>query len=250
MLTLERHKEILDILNRKNAVTVSELAKALNTSESTVRRDLNTLDKQKKLNKVFGGATAIRQMAGAAENKVSYRENINTAEKEAIARYAASLIHDDDFVFIDAGTTTSKLVDFITNDKATYVTNGIEHGLKLLRKGFNAYLIGGRIKPVTESVVGAEGVKNLSGFNFTKAFLGTNGIDIKAGFTTPDLEEARIKQTAIEKSYVSFVLADSSKFRITTPITFGNLSSCCIITDKKIPGEWSDYTAIKIVNNG
>ena len=247
MLTQERHKEILDLLNKKSVVTVSELSEMFETSESTIRRDLALLDKQKKLNKIFGGAQAIRQVSGALENEVSIRENVMRPQKDKIARYAAKLINDDDFVFIDSGTTTSMMIDYIGPTKATFVTNGIAHSLKLLRKGLNAYLIGGRIKPVTESVVGAEGGNSLSGYNFTKAFLGANGIDLNAGFTTPDLEEAHIKRTAANNSYVSFVLADSSKFRKTTPITFANLNKCCIITDKAPGNDWSDITAIKVV---
>lgn len=247
MLTQERHKEILDLLNRQSVVTVSELAEMLGTSESTVRRDLTALHKQKKLKKIFGGASALRQVAGAAENEVSYRENIMSEEKDRIARYAATLINDGDFVFIDSGTTTSKMIDYLGETKATFVTNGITHAHKLLRRGLNAYLIGGRIKPVTECVVGAKGAQDVSNYNFTKAFIGANAVDINAGFTTPDLEEAHIKRTAVEKSYVSFILADSSKFMKTTPITFAALADCCIITDKPLPEDWPEKTVVKVV---
>lgn len=81
MLTQERYQTILQLLNEKNSVTVSELTKLLNTSESTIRRDLATLDEMGKLHKVFGGATSLRQTSGAFEDSVIMRENVMSEEK-------------------------------------------------------------------------------------------------------------------------------------------------------------------------
>lgn len=90
----------------------------------------------------------------------------------------------------------------------------------LIHKGMQTYIVGGKIKPLTEAVVGAEAIKSINCFNFTKAFMGANGIDIGSGFTTPDIEEGLIKETAINKSYMAFVLADHSKFRRVYSVTF------------------------------
>lgn len=127
-------------------------------------------------------------------------------EKKAIAIYCAKLINDTDFVYIDAGTTTDILTDYITNKNATYVTNGITHAKNLIRKGLTTYTIGGRIKPATEAIMGAEGLRSLKTFNFTKSFMGTNGIELNAGFTTPDMEEGLIKEEVIKRSYMSLFL--------------------------------------------
>ncbi len=247
MLTQERYQTILQILNAKSAVTVTELAQLLNTSESTVRRDLNSLDEMGKLKKVFGGATAVTSLEGISEDSFSRRETVMTAEKDAIARYSAGLINDSDFVYIDAGTTTARLIEYIENTKATYVTNGIGHARRLIQKGMSAYVIGGKIKPVTEAVVGAQGMKSILSFNFTKAFMGANGIDITSGFTTPDIEESLIKERAIEQSYMSFVLADHTKFEKVYPVSFSKLKDCCIITDALSNSEFSEHTVIKEV---
>ncbi len=247
MLTQERYQTILNLLDKKNAVTVSELTAALDTSESTIRRDLNALAEMGRLNKVFGGATSIKQPSGISESNVSSRENLMSEEKNAIAVYCAKLINDNDFVYIDAGTTTSRLIDYISNFNATYVTNGISHARKLINKGLTAYMVGGRMKPVTEAVVGAEGIASIKKYNFTKAFMGTNGIDIHSGFTTPDIEEALIKEAAINRSYISFMLADHSKFKMVFPVTFSKLNSCCIITDKLTDSVFAEKTVIKEV---
>ncbi len=247
MLTQERYKNILDILGEREAATVAELAQLIGVSESTVRRDLNALDSEGRLRKVYGGATALNKIEGALEEEIKVRDVMMSEEKEIIAGYAVTLINNDDFIYIDSGTTTSRLIDHIENTKATFVTNGIVHAQKLLSKGLNAYMIGGKIKTVTASVVGADGIKNLAKFNFTKAFLGSNGIDITAGFTTPDSEEAIMKAKAIEKSFVTFVLADHNKFRKVYPVTFAELRKCCIITDKLIYSGFSDKTIIREV---
>ena len=247
MLTQERYQTILQILSEKNTVTVQELTKLLNTSESTIRRDLTTLDEMGKLNKVFGGATSIHQLSGVYEADVKSREGIMLDEKKAIAIYCAKLINDTDFVYIDAGTTTDILTDYITNKNATYVTNGITHAKNLIRKGLTTYTIGGRIKPATEAIMGAEGLRSLKTFNFTKSFMGTNGIELNAGFTTPDMEEGLIKEEVIKRSYMSFVLADNTKFRKVFPITFAELKDCCIRTDKLPYNEFSEKTIIKEV---
>ena len=213
LLTQERYQSILSMVNEKSAVTVAELAEVLGISESTVRRDLTALDELGKLKKVFGGATSVTKPEGIYEDNVSLRENLMSEEKTEIARYSAKLINNSDFVFIDSGTTTSRLIDFIDNNKATYVTNGIVHARKLVQKGLNAYLIGGKVKAATEAVVGAEGIANIKSFNFSKAFMGANGIDIDSGFTTPEIEEAMLKEAAVNRSYMAFVLADHTKFR-------------------------------------
>lgn len=103
------------------------------------------------------------------------------------------------------------------------------------------------MKPVTEAVVGAQGIASIKSYNFTKAFMGANGIDVDAGFTTPDIEEALIKEAAINKSYMSFVLADHTKFKRVFPVTFSKLKNCCIITDKLTDTIFAEKTVIKEV---
>ena len=249
MLTQERYKTILDILSERDAATVTELANALGISESTIRRDLITLDKEGRLRKVYGGATAINRTQGAMEDEVKVRDQLMAHEKDLIGEYAATLINDDDFIYIDSGTTTSRLIDHIGTSRAIFVTNGIIHAQKLLSKGLHAYMICGRIKPVTASVIGSEGINYLQRFNFTKAFIGTNGIDLTSGYTTPDSDEAMLKTKAIEKSFAVFVLADHSKFRKVYPVTFAELKKCCIITDKLPYGSFSDKTIIREVTS-
>lgn len=248
MLTQERYQTILQLLNERDAVTVAELSSLLGISESTIRRDLNNLADMGKLNKVFGGATAIHSTSGVTETSFESRVMEMSEEKTAIARYAATLVLDGDFVFIDAGTTTYRLIDFLTNTKASYITNGVAHARKLVQRGFYTYIIPGRIKPVTEAIIGATGIGLIQRFNFTKAFVGTNGIDLEAGYTTPEIDEGLVKEAIVRHSYMTFILADRTKFRRVFPVSFADIRKACIITDTVPDSKFIDATVIKEVS--
>lgn len=249
MLTEERFNTILTLLEAKNTVTVQELTEVLDTSESTVRRDLNTLDEQGKLRKVHGGATSVStNVIIGLEEDVRTKSMLHAVEKEVIGKYAATLIRDDDFVFIDAGTTTEQLINFIPeSSRASFVTNGIVHAKKLAYKGLKAFVLGGELKLATEAIVGVSAVDDLDRYNFTKAFLGTNGISNRSGLTTPDIEEAILKNKAHDRSYVTYILADHSKFNRVFAVSFSDLSRVCIITDKLNDPDYRNHTIIKEV---
>ena len=146
MLTEQRHEIILNLLSEKGSITVTELKELLNTSESTIRRDLNTLDEQGRLTKVFGGAVEKSNGVLTTELSVSQKATVNTEAKKKIAMYAAKLVAPNDFIYIDAGTTTEYLIDYLDEKNATYVTNAVTHARKLAVAGFKVILIGGELK--------------------------------------------------------------------------------------------------------
>ena len=231
MLTEKRYEEILNLLEQKNNITVRELTKLLKASESTIRRDLNELHKMGKLVKVFGGAVSIDSKYTTKEKTISIKEEENTDEKLRIAKYASSLIKEDDFIYLDAGTTTSYMIDFIYQENVTFVTNAVSHAKHLAETGKKVILIGGELKSATESIVGNEAYANLQKYNFTIGFFGTNGVSKTAGFTTPDLNEAMIKQCAIQHTQNKFILCDHTKFNCVAPITFCEFKDASVITN-------------------
>ena len=247
MLTHDRQTKILSILKERGSATVAMLTEVLDASESTVRRDLAFLAGEGKLNKVHGGATALNQEFVRFEDNIEEKLTKHTDEKRAIARYAAEQIFDDDFVFVDAGTTTLLMTSYLKGSKATFVTNGIEHGRQLAKKGCKVMVLGGQLKESTEAIIGLVAAANLQKYSFTKAFIGANGISEKQGYTTPDTEEAMLKAVAIERSFASFVLADSSKFERVSAVSFGSLDCACIITDKCESEKIKKRTVIKEV---
>ena len=138
MLTQQRHEIILKLLKEKGSITVTEVRDLLDTSESTVRRDITALDKEGKLEKVFGGAVEAGQKVTAHEYTVAQKNELNCDAKRKIAEYAASLIEPDDFVFLDAGTTTAHMIDFIRATSAVFVTNAVDHARRLASRGRRA----------------------------------------------------------------------------------------------------------------
>ena len=230
MLTEQRYQIILNEIDRKSLVYVSELVKDLDTSESTIRRDLNFLHKQGKLKKVHGGATALDKFINTKDDLLSTRESLNIDEKLEIAKYAANLIKENDFVYIDAGTTTDLMIEFINEKEAVYITNGINQAKKLINKGLKTYILGGEIKASTEAIIGVEAINTLKKYNFTKGFFGTNGISKDRGYTTPDISEALVKQEALRRTREAYIMADNSKFDEISCVTFGELEDATIIT--------------------
>lgn len=233
MLTEERYTLILERVKQNKSVKLPELCQLLEASESTVRRDLAALDEKGLIKKVHGGAVPIDESSlNWVERDVEEKSKMFNEEKIAIGKYAASLVEDGDFIFLDAGTTTEKMIDFLPEKNVTFVTNGFVHAKKLARRGFKTFIPAGEIKQTTEAIVGTECVNSLKCYNFTKCFMGANGISLKVGITTPDRNEASVKITAMEKSRVVYVLADSSKFDKIASVTFFPLEGTNIITDK------------------
>ncbi|MGN0328405.1 MAG: DeoR/GlpR family DNA-binding transcription regulator [Lachnospira sp.] len=247
MLTEQRFEVILKELREKGSVTVAELTRLLGTSESTIRRDLNTLDEEGKLTKVFGGAVALDTTFSSVELSVSQKSGVNVSEKQRIAKYAATLVEPDDLVFIDAGTTTEYIIDYLKEKRAVYVTNAVSHARKLAVAGFKVELIGGELKGITEAVVGSQAIISLQRFNFNKGFFGTNGISIQNGLTTPDVNEALVKETSFKRSLNRYILADNSKFGKVSSVTFAGLKDCTIITDKKPEEKYADKSEMIVV---
>lgn len=175
------------------------------------------------------------------------KRELHTQEKVRIARYAAGLIQDGDVVFLDAGSTVMHMVDYIQAPGATFVTNSVECVQRLPLRGLRTYVLGGVIKPGTLAIIGCEALEGLKKYNFTKTVLGTNGIAVGPGFTTPDPEEAMVKAGAAAQARETWVLSDSSKFGTITAASVLPLNRARIITDLLDDQRYLEYTDIKVV---
>ena len=136
MLVEKRQQMILKMLEERNSVTVNEIKDSLGISESTIRRDLTMLDKENKLIKVFGGAIAVNSNYTAKELSVSQKLRVNEKEKRQIARKAAELIKPTDFVYLDAGTTTGYMIEYISCKEATLLQMPLHTQKNLLYRDF------------------------------------------------------------------------------------------------------------------
>jgi DeoR family fructose operon transcriptional repressor len=246
MLTEERKNQILRLVQEKGSVSVQELMLALQTSESTIRRDIIELAEKNLLVKVRGGAMAMESVHITADALISEREDLHQQQKKQIAQYAASLIVEGDIVYLDAGTTTGFILDYLSCKNVIFVTNAIAHARCLCHMGYQVYLPGGMVKIRTEAVIGSQTCGDIARFHFTKGFFGANGVTVKEGFTTPDVHEAMVKEMAIKHTRDRYVLCDSSKFEKISSVTFAVYDMAKVITDEQLPVGYRQYDNIVI----
>ncbi len=234
MFTEQRYEMILELLDKKGSITVTEVIELLNISESTARRDIAALHKAGKLTRVFGGAVALEHTVIPYELTVEQKQNVNWPQKQKIAAYAASLLDPGEFIYLDAGTTTGCMLEHLQDKDITVVTNAVAHAKRLASMGVHVLLVGGELKSSTEAVIGSQAIQMLKNYHFTKGFFGTNGITKKAGFTTPDMNEALTKEVAMGQCRQCYVLADKDKFDQVSSVTFGSFYRGTILTDSVI----------------
>lgn len=237
MLTVEKRNRILSLLKTKSVVTVQELSRELNTSEVTVRKILNELDAQGLLKRTRGGAVNITTVHEFEEKE---KERRNRAEKRAIAGRAYEYIRDSDSVFIDAGSTTLELVRRIKKGgkrKIVVVTNALNIASELLDSDdIEILFIGGQVRHRIMSCVGGLAEKAIGSLCIDKAFLGCNSVTVETGITTPNLNEAQIKQAVLRVSRETILISDSSKFGHTSMARICPLANLSrVITDSHLP---------------
>lgn len=208
MLKDERHQAILKLIEQETFVSLEKLQTSLETSESTIRRDLDSLAQAGYLERVHGGARAIEPVYLEPSNY--QKEKINPKAKAKIAKQALAYIPANAVIFIDPGTSTNALVDAIQDTSITVYTNSMQHAQKLVAKGIKTCLIGGRIKANTDATTGPSALQQIQAYYFDVVFMGINGID-EENLSTPDEEEAVIKRALLERGKRVYVLADETK---------------------------------------
>lgn len=249
MLTNERHAYILKKLEKKQTVKIQELVDETAASESTIRRDLTELENQQKLERVFGGA--ILTGRNLKEQSITDKSTLNLTEKIQVAQAAAELIKEGDSVFLDAGTTTFQMIPFLQNKELVIVTNGLTLVDALNEYGITTYLIGGFLKSKTSAFVGSQTMQAMKSYRFDICFLGVNGLHVEYGYTTPDPEEAAVKQLASSLSRKTFVLADHSKINQVSFAKIMDLENAMLIIDSMSAETLDDFrkkTSVKVVH--
>lgn len=246
MLAEERRQRILELVSENAAVSVPALAERFDTSESTIRRDLERLDAAGLLVKVHGGAASIsNSFAGSAyvthDQGMEEKRTLNASAKTQLGTWAAAQIQPGDFVFIDSGTTTQAIVPALGPDalQATFVTNSVPTALALAARGCKTIVLGGEIKSITEAIVGPATIEALGSYNFTKGFFGTNGVSQNQGYSTPESNEAMVKSLAMQHCLDCYVLADESKIDRVSPVTFAAFEEAILVTPGPVKASYS-----------
>ncbi|HCT14257.1 MAG TPA: DeoR/GlpR transcriptional regulator [Corynebacterium nuruki] len=213
MYAPQRQETIAGEILARGSVSVADLADLVDVSPETIRRDLGVLEREHRVRRVHGGAVPYSRRSDD-ENSVEVRLRRDRAGKTRIAAAAARYLPPDGgSVIVDAGTTTALLADHVTDHPdLSVVTNSLLFAQRLAAADHaRLRIVGGRIRGVTQSVVGADAVADLTRLRADVAFLGTNGVTPGFGFSTPDPAEGQTKAAMVHAAHTTVVLADASK---------------------------------------
>lgn len=211
MYAPERHQQILARARAEGRVDVTALADELDVTPETVRRDLTALERHGLVRRVHGGAIPVERLG--FEPGIADREGVLAGEKERIAKAALDELPDGGAVILDAGTTTVRLAELLPTDRElTVVTHALPVATVLApRLGLTLHLVGGTVRGRTLAAVGAWALQAIADIHADVAFVGTNGLSVEHGLTTPDLAEAAVKRALVTNARRTVVLADHTK---------------------------------------
>lgn len=208
----ERHKIILERLQKEGFVKVVDMAKELDVTTVTIRKDLKLLEEKGMLYKSHGSASPINPHM--ADRHVSEKEKLHVGEKERIGEAAAKLIEENDTIIVNSGSTIFAFIDKIRPEGTlTLVTPCVKVTLNVCDiENINIFQLGGMFHKRSLSVIGNYASDLLQNVSCSKLFLGVDGVDIDWGVTTSNVEEAELNKAMMNAASKTIVLCDSSKF--------------------------------------
>jgi DeoR/GlpR family transcriptional regulator of sugar metabolism len=241
VIAVGRRRRIVQLLEEEGNVKVDELAGLFDVSQVTIRKDLSELEGQGVLQRTYGGAVFSHR----SRFNVSFfqRLNMHSSPKNAIAQAALAYIHEGDTIIIDAGSTTLALAQVLPSRfRSLYIiTSSVPAALELSQAGYEILLVGGQVRNHSLALIGPTAIKTLEAFHADRAFLGSSGITLAHGHSTPNPLDAEVKQAMMRSADETFVLTDSTKFGHACLTTFANLSEIQLtITDFGMPAEFAD----------
>jgi DeoR family fructose operon transcriptional repressor len=236
----ERQQAIAATVMSQGRASVADLAQAYDVTTETVRRDLAVLDRAGLLRRVHGGAVPVRALH-LVEPSVDERESTRAGHKHAIASAAADFIPQSGAtVLFDAGTTTARVAALLPPDRELLiVTNSVPIAARLASlTSVSLQLLGGQVRGLTQATVGERAVGMLESLRVDIAFIGTNGISVRHGLSTPDPGEAAVKRAMVGCANFVVVVADSSKIGREEFVSFApNDRVDVLVTDSEITPE-------------
>lgn len=252
MYAMERQGLIERMLLDDGRVAVVDLAQRFGVTTETVRRDLDALEQSGALRRVHGGAVAIDRVS-TSEVSVSERTALRADTKQRIAGRALDILGDGfrGSLYLDAGTTTAAVAELLpdrlsgTRGEAEVVTHSLAVAPALAgAEHVSLTVIGGRIRGVTAAAVGAGTVHSIHSLRPDVVFVGANGVSAGFGLSTPDPEEAAVKEAIVRAARRVVVVADSSKFQQESLVAFAPLDAIdLLVTDAAPEGALAEALA-------
>jgi DeoR family fructose operon transcriptional repressor len=241
LIPAQRRERIQEYLVLHKIARTVDLCNMLDASDATVRRDLEWLEQDGILERTHGGAILSQRMV--TEPEYRQRAQHHPEEKRRIGAMAASLIENDDIVFINSGTTTTQVIHQIRNDAGiTIFTNNLNAALEMGEPGFQHYLVGGEYQPRSRSLAGRFAIENLKQVYANKAILGVDGISLKHGCTVPTNAEAEVVRQMMDRTMGQIiVVADHSKWGVVSNFQIATIDEIDIL----VTDEAFDKTALE-----
>ncbi|GMA60967.1 DeoR/GlpR family DNA-binding transcription regulator [Alicyclobacillus fastidiosus] len=239
MLKSKRIKEIQEYVHQHQTVSLDELVSVFDVSKNTIRRDVQWLVERGEIKKVYGGV-AVNNSTLVSFND---RKTKNQKQKELIAKEAANFVEDGDIIFIDSGTTTLEMFEYIKHKDITIITNNLTFIFNCLpHENLDIISIGGALERKTNSFASFKDSNLLQTYNINKCFMASTGISITNGVTNASPLESVLKQTAVERSSEVYLLIDHDKFNKHGLITYCKLNQIdYLITDLDPGTEYREY---------
>lgn len=234
MLAIERHRLLLDLLQKSGSVRTAEAARALGVTEETVRRDFEKLEAEGTLLRSHGGA--VRLEPSRQEVSEEERAHQNIQAKQKIARVALGHIRAGQTLLFDASTTVRQLAEMLPDQPLTIMTNGIRTALILTQKpAINVILLGGNIHNNSLSCAGDAAELALDLIHIDTAFLSCRGFDVNRGPSEASEGQARLKRRIFERADNVFLLADTSKIGVSSSFFFARPSELTALISDQTP---------------
>ena len=240
MFTEERHNEILNVLNNEGKVVVNDLSEKFNVTKDCIRKDLKILEKRNLLKRTYGGAVPIRK--SALYENIDERRNLNLESKAVIAEKAFNLIENNETVFLDISTTNILLAKLISKSdkKLTVVTNMLDI-ISVINSNENDIKIicpGGIVNKALNGFTGSMTIESILNYRFSKAFIGSCGINIfDKSITTFDFDDGNTKKAVIKNSKTIYLVMENKKFYFDGSFKFATLNDIDAIVTEDYPGK-------------
>lgn len=241
MYPVERRKEILEILEKRNSVSVEELSDVLFTAKATIRRDLDKMARDGVITRTHGGA--VKLQSGNIDYPLSFRESENGKIKDAISVLAAEFVSDGQSLFLDGSSTVIRLIEKLAFKKRLkIITNGVKTAYELSQAGLDTICTGGSLSVNSASLTGAQTVKCVEKYNVDVFFFSCRAISMECGVTESSEEVAAVKQAMANKSKKNILLVDSAKFDRTAFCTLDVLNRLDYVITDRLPSEkWREF---------
>lgn len=243
-----RKQKILKIVEEQGEADVKELAQKVETSEITIRRDLALMAADGLIFRTHGGAMKLSwaNIPASFEKKIA----ANIEQKDYIARLAAQEIQDGDIIFMDCGSTVSRLCQFIKNKRIKVITNSLPVVYELSNTEVSINLIGGELDNKRQAIHGQIAIEHIRRYKADKAFLGVDGISIENGLSAASEKEAEITIAMSSNAHQTYLLCDSSKLSKDKYLKFASLSIVDVLITNEASEQLKSYqdAGIRILN--